>query len=64
MDICVYTKTPTQRLDEGVVKMAHEIICQLAKQGEVLRLPDNHRATSTSVANKGIDVSHPGGGFV
>jgi hypothetical protein len=62
MRICIYTKTLTQRLDEGIIKMAHEIILQLAKQSEALRLLKDHRATSTSVANKGNDVSHPGGG--
>ena len=62
MKICIYTKTLTQRLDEGIVRMAHDMIHQLAKQREVQLLLENHRATLTSVINKGNDASHPGGG--
>ena len=62
MKICIYTKTLTQHLDEGIVKMAHEIIRQLAKQSEVQLPLENYRATLASVANKGNDISHPGGG--
>ena len=28
MRICIYTKRLTQRLDEGIVKVAHEMIHQ------------------------------------
>jgi glycosyltransferase involved in cell wall biosynthesis len=38
MRICIYTKTLTQRLDEGIVKVAHEMIHQLSKHSEVLAL--------------------------
>jgi hypothetical protein len=55
-------KTLTGGLGEEIAKMADEIVHQVARQSEVLRLLKDHRATSTSVANKGNDVSHPGGG--
>jgi hypothetical protein len=62
MKICIYAKTLTQRLQEGIAKMAHELIHQLAKRSEVELPLENHRATSASVANRGNDISHPGVG--
>lgn len=38
MRICIYTKRLTQRLDEGIVRVAHEVAHQLAKNHEVLTL--------------------------
>ena len=38
MRICIYTKRLTQRLDEGIVRVAHEVVNQLAKNHEVLTL--------------------------
>jgi glycosyltransferase involved in cell wall biosynthesis len=38
MRICIYTKRLTQRLDEGMAKVAHEMISGLARHDEVLTL--------------------------
>jgi glycosyltransferase involved in cell wall biosynthesis len=38
MRICIYTKRLTQRLDEGIVRVAHEIAHQLLRHHEVLTL--------------------------
>jgi len=38
MRICIYTKRLTQRLDEGIVRVAHDLAHQLAKNHEVLTL--------------------------
>ncbi|MDM7999868.1 MAG: glycosyltransferase family 4 protein [Dehalococcoidia bacterium] len=38
MRICIYTKRLTQRLDEGIARVAHELASGLAKHHEVLTL--------------------------
>jgi len=38
MRICIYTKRLTQRLDEGIARVAHEMVNRLAKHDEVLTL--------------------------
>ena len=38
MRICIYTKRLTQRLDEGIARVAHEMISGLARHDEVLTL--------------------------
>jgi glycosyltransferase involved in cell wall biosynthesis len=38
MRICIYTKRLTQRLDEGIVRVAHEIVRGISKYHEVLTL--------------------------
>jgi len=38
MRICIYTKRLTQRLDEGMAKVAHETVSGLARHDEVLTL--------------------------
>ena len=38
MRVCIYTKMLTQRLDEGMVRVAYEIVRQLSKHHEVLTL--------------------------
>jgi glycosyltransferase involved in cell wall biosynthesis len=62
MRICIYTKTLTQRLDEGIVKVAHEMIHQLAKHSEVLTLfsmgdvAENERLMRITTNRSGLDL--------
>src|SRR4030042_2350478 len=38
MRVCIYTKRLAKQIDEGVMKVAHEVIHQSAKHHEVLAL--------------------------
>ena len=62
MRICIYTKRLTQRLDEGMARVAHEMISGLARHDEVLTLfslgdvVEKENVTKITTNRAGLDL--------